>query len=273
MITHSPQQPERSEDSLSKAIRLSIGLHVLALLALFLKELIVPSAPNRKEYLPSLKVDLVALPDQKAAEVTTPIQPTAPEETKLDEAKKTEEPKKIEEKVEPAKEAAKTETADYSLKKKQPKTKAEKAEAAREAAREEARERMKNALARIKALDKIRSGELIKGNKVMTGSSAKGETSQSAETTYFDIVLEKVRSEWELPQWLQGKGLSAKVLIKIDRRGNISSVQFIRSSGNNQFDAAVKRTLNAAMPFPAPPVSVLADVTKDGIILGFPVAD
>jgi outer membrane biosynthesis protein TonB len=264
MITHSPHQPERSGDSLSRAIRLSIGLHVLALLALFLKELIIPSAPNVKEYLPSLKVDLVALPDQKAAEVTTPIQPTAPEETKPPE-----EAKKAEEKVEPVKEPAKTETADYSLKKKQAKTKAEKAEAERE----EARERMKNALARIKALEKIRAGELIKGNKVMTGSSAKGVAMENAETVYQDIVRERVSSEWELPLWLQGKNLSAKVHIRIDRRGMISIVRFIKTSGNAQFDAAVKHTLQSASPLPAPPISILPTVSQDGIVLGFPIID
>jgi len=266
MISEKQQPTQRSEDSLTKAIRVSIALHGLLLIVLLLKELVIPSEPKMKEYLPSLKVDLVALPDQKAAEVTTPIQPSAPEETK--QAEEVKKPEAVA-KAEPVKEPTKEETADYSLKKKQPKTKAEKAATKRE----ESRERMKNALARIKALEKIREGELIKGNQVMTGSSAKGDSSKNTDTTYYDVVLEKVRNEWELPQWLQGKGLSAKVLVKIDRRGSISSIQFLRSSGNNQFDAAVKRTLSQAMPFPAPPVSVLADVNTDGIILGFPIAD
>ena len=264
MISEKQQHIQRSEDSLSRAIRISIALHVLLLLALFLKELVIPSEPTMKEYLPSLKVDLVALPDQKASEVTTPVQPSAPEETK-----QPEEVKKPEEKSEPVKETAKEETADYSLKKKQPKTKAEKAEAKRE----ESRERMKNALARIKALEKIRAGELIKGNKVMTGSSAKGVAVESAETVYQDIVRERISSEWELPLWLQGKNLSAKVLIRIDRRGTISILRFIRTSGNAQFDAAVKHTLQSASPLPPPPISILPSVSQDGIVLGFPIVD
>jgi TonB family protein len=132
---------------------------------------------------------------------------------------------------------------------------------------------MNSALARIKALEKIKAGETIKGNKVMKGSSAKGVSTESAETIYLDVVRDKISSEWELPQWLQDKNFSAKVLVKIDRRGMISIVRFLKNSGNAQFDAAVKRTLQIASPLPVPPIAVLPSVSQDGIVLGFPLAD
>ena len=248
MITPEETSP-RSQEPLSNAIKLSVLMHLLLLLVLYVKSVVMPPDLHTKEYLPSLRVDLVALPEHKINEQVTPtLQPAAPEQKKAVEPAKPE-PK---EKPEPV------EKGDYSLKKK---------------TKESKKEKMKSALDRIKALEKIREGETLKGNVVRKGSSAKGDASRSAETTYFDVVLEKVRNEWELPSWLQGKGLSAKVLIKIDRRGMITVINFVRSSGNSQFDAAVKRALYASMPFPVPPVSVLADVMKDGVILGFPIAD
>jgi TonB family protein len=229
----------RSPEALSKAIKLSILFHLLLLIGMYLKNIVMPSGLHTKEYLPSLRVDLVALPSQKITETVTPLE--VPEEKSSPLESTT------------AKEPQLTERGDYSLSKKKLK--------------------MKSALDRIKALEKIRDGETLKGNVVKKGSSAKGDPNTSAQSTYFDSVLDKVRNEWELPSWLQGKGFSAKVLIKIDRRGSISSLTFIRTSGNSQFDAAVKRTLNAAAPFSPPPLAVLADVFKEGIVLGFPIAD
>lgn len=228
------------QDPLTRAIKLSLGIHLSLLVVLFLKSIVLPTEINTKEYIPSLRVDLVALPDQKTTDQITPAMPSSPEEVK--DAKK-----------EITKESS--EKGDYSLNKKKKK------------------DRMKSALDRIKALEKIKEGEQIKGNQVMKGSSAKGVATDSVETTYFDVVLDKIRTEWELPQWLKDKGLSAKVLIHIDRRGMITHTRFIKSSGNEQFDAAVKRTLQASVPFPAPPISILANVSQDGIVFGFPIAE
>jgi outer membrane biosynthesis protein TonB len=265
MIPSSNPSTDRSDESFKKAIQLSIAAHIVLFVVLFLKTLILPSSPDVKEYLPSLKVDLVALPDQKAAEVTTPAPaPAAPEEIKAPEKPAEPVSEKTSEKLADKKaEKTKETPGDYSLKKKKSK----------ELAKEQARERMQSALARIKALEKIRAGEQIKGNKIMTGSSAKGVLNENAETVYNDIVRDRISAEWELPQWLQDQNLTAKVLIRIDRRGVISLVRFIRTSGNAQFDTAVKRTLLAASPIPPPPISVLPSVSQEGIVLGFPMVD
>ncbi len=242
---NSPQNlASRSRDPLVKAIKVSVGIHLGLLILLYLKSIVLPSSLNTKEYIPSLRVDLVALPDQKVTDQVTPAMPSAAEEP----VKETTKEKAT--KVKPA-----VEKGDYSLHKKKK------------------QDRLKSALARIKSLEKIKEGEQIKGNQVMKGSSAKGEAKNSVETTYFDVVLDKIRNEWELPQWLKERNLSAKVLIKIDRRGMITQTHFVKSSGNEQFDAAVKRTLQASAPFPAPPLSILADVSQDGIVFGFPITD
>ena len=234
----------RHPDPLPKAIKFSLLIHIGLLLFLYAKSIILPSSLNTKEYIPSLRVDLVALPEQKTTEEITPAMPKAAEVVK--------EPAPKKEKII----QSTVEKGDYSLHKKKTN-----------------KDRLKSALARIKSLEKIKEGEQIKGNKVMKGSSAKGTVTNSVETTYFDVVLDKIRSEWELPQWLKDKNLTAKVLIKIDRRGMITQTHFIKSSGNEQFDSAVKRTLQAASPFSTPPVSILSDVSQDGIIFGFPIAE
>lgn len=244
--SHPPHHTPRGKqgaDALTRAIKVSLIAHVSLLAILFLKSIILPSDPRTKEYIPSLRVDLVALPDQKTTDHVTPAMPTpAPVHDSVKESSK-------KEAVPPV------EKGDYTLNKKKSK------------------DRLKNALDRIKSLEKIKEGEQIKGNQVKKGSSSKGIVTESVETTYYDVLHDKIVNEWELPQWLKDKNLSAKVLIKIDRRGMITQTHFIKSSGNEQFDAAVKRTLQASVPFPAPPTSILATVSQDGVVFGFPIAE
>ena len=87
------------------------------------------------------------------------------------------------------------------------------------------------------------------------------------------MILERVRSYWELPKWLHDQNLHAKVAIFIDRRGQLIRYEFRKSSGNEQFDAEVKRTLEVSWPFPLPPDGVASDLATEGVLLGFPLAD
>ena len=239
-----------SNQNLRRFLLISLSIHIGVILILFIKSVVLPSIP--KEYVPSLRVDLVALPDRKMNDIQVP--PASKEEPKV--SPKSAEKAKIETKTE--------KDGDYSVSKKKKKpTKKE----------TEAQQKLKNALARIKALERIKAmqGEQIKGNQVSKGSALSGEAKASLETTYFDVVLERVRSYWELPKWLQEQNLDAKVLVFINRRGEISSFKFIKSSGSAQFDDEVKRTLQASSPFAIPPEGILSDVSTEGVVLGFPL--
>ena len=133
---------------------------------------------------------------------------------------------------------------------------------------------MKATLERIKAIERIKAlagGDEVRGNKISKGSALTGEAKTSLETTYFDVILERVRSNWELPKWLQEQNLSAKVTIYLDARGQMKSFKFTKSSGNDQFDSEVKRTLQASSPFPLPPDAISSDLSGSGILLGFPL--
>lgn len=238
---------ERHKDPMKQYLLYSMAAHAALLVALILRGTVL--APPPKVYVPSLRVDLVALPDLKKTDV-----PVIKEEKPEEQVAPKPDPKLTD--VKPSEEG------EISLKKKK---------SAREKA---AQERLKNALARIKALERIKkmSGEQIKGNQISKGSALTGDAKTSLETTYYDVVLERVRNYWELPKWLQEQThLSAQVTVYINREGKMIRYVFNRPSGNESFDSEVKRTLQQSVPFPPPPLAILPDVSNEGIQLGFPM--
>lgn len=244
------------ESLLQRALRLSIAMHAAFFVFLLVKEALLPSTP--REYLPSIRVDLVGLPDQRRNETPlppptpAPAAPTAPAERPALAPARTAEIPTVSEK------------GDLSIGKKKSKSKKEK----------DAQTRLKQALDRIRAIERIKmlaGGDEVKGNAVSKGSALTGEAKQALETSYFDVVLERVRTYWELPKWLQGQNRSAKVMIYLDGQGQLKTFQFVQGSGNDSFDSEVKRTLQAAAPFPVPPAALASDLSKQGILLGFPL--
>ncbi|MBU6154913.1 MAG: TonB C-terminal domain-containing protein [Bdellovibrionales bacterium] len=242
---------------LARSIRISLVLHSGLALAILLKGWISPSEP--KVFLPSLRVDLVGLPDLKRSEIPAPapIQPI--------EKKEALPPPPAPSKTEITPE---TEQGDYSTSKKNTKKKQESRK------EKDAQTKLKRALDRIKALERVKAlaGEdEIKGNQVSKGSALSGEAKQALETSYFDVVLERVRTYWELPKWLQDQGRSAKVMIYLDSQGRMKSFHFVQASGSDAFDQEVKRTLQAANPFSVPPSAIAGEIGSQGILLGFPL--
>ena len=237
---------------LSRFLAVSASLHLVAYLILLLGPSLRFSTP--KPYIPSLRVDLVGLPVQKAIESagpppsdsTAPTPAPAPKKTKIRNL---------------------PEAGDYSLKKSKSKAKESKKE-------KEAKKKLKQAIERIRAIERIKAltaTEEVRGNRISKGTSLSAEARTTLEAGYFEVVLEQVRTHWELPKWLLGQGLSAKVLLQIDSRGNIQAFKFVQSSGNTGFDQEVKRALLAANPFPIPPQDISSGILNDGILLGFPL--
>jgi len=245
---------------LAKALRVSLALHFLLGAFIILKSFILPSEP--KVYLPTLRVDLVGLPDLKRNEAPRP----APDSPEPEVSKK--------ESLPPPPAPVKTASApdsekgDYSTARK----KISKKESSKK--EKEAQAKLKRALDRIKALERVKAlagTDEVKGNQVSKGSALTGEAKQALETSYFDVILERVRNYWELPKWLQDQGRSAKVMVYLDSQGRMKSFHFVASSGSEAFDQEVKRTLQAANPFPVPPAAIAGEISKEGILLGFPL--
>jgi colicin import membrane protein len=254
------------DDGLSKGLRLSFAIHAAFLLLLLIRTFVLPG--DVEPFTPSLRVDIVDLPDQLKNDIIAAG--PKPEESA---------PKpKEEETKEELEEADPDEMALPSAKKKKEIAKKKKPEPPKKEDDTQRKKKMDNALARIKALQRLRDEEakqtqdiVLKGNKLSKGSSVGGDARESAEISYNDLILERVRENWELPVWMARQNLAAQVQITLDEAGRVTAMRFLRPSGNPQFDDAVRQALKDSDPFPNPPEELRSSVSRRGIILGFPL--
>lgn len=256
-----------SDRDFSKGLRNSVFIHAAFLIVTLLASVVLPGKP--KIYTPTLRVDLVGLPDVLKKDLGTPSR-NAPS---LEEIKKTlDRSEKTTEKI-----LGKLEKAKKALEKAQPdelvlKPKKESPEEAK--AREN---KLKMALARMKALSNISSSlekpapDLIKGNRISKGTTLSGDAREALEASYYDILRARLQDNWALPVWIARQNLSAQVQITIDSRGLLRSFKFLKISGNPQFDAAVKQTLTESQPYPLPPEEIRNALLTEGILVGFPL--
>jgi colicin import membrane protein len=245
-----------------------------------IKSLVFPNTP--KQYIPSLRVDVVGLPDLLKNE-----KKMIPQGKSLDDIQKMLEkaesdanklknipPPKVKEP--PVEKAEKDELVLNP--KKTPPEKTEPTKKVPKLVDEAQEKRLKAAMDRIKALSKLHpeadtdsnkdeAAPPIKGNKISKGNSLDGDAKESDSANYYDTVRAKLQENWALPPWLSRQSLSAQIEIQIDAHGRVREFRFSKPSGNAQFDAAVKKTLEESQPFPAPP----EDLLMNGILIGFPL--
>lgn len=250
------------QDSLSKGMIWSMGFHGVALAFILIKSVFFPGEPIR--IVPTLRVDMVGLPDVMKKDLPSLSKLTA---------------KPADSKAEPKANDAKNEIADQDELVFKPKSKAkERDERKKEAAEKE--KKLKSALNKIKALDRIRDevkdessdeAVVIKGNKLSPGSSLSGEAKEAAEASYFEKVRDRLQDAWALPPWLAKQNLSAQIRLNINAIGVVTSYDFVKTSGNPQFDAAVKTAIREAQPLPKPPANIFTAIGAQGIVIGFPL--
>ena len=238
-------------EKLSRGVTWSLIGHGTIFLVLILKSWVFPSTPFI--HTPVLRVDVVGLPDILKKDLNQ-VSKNKPQSAEIERI--------VKETVAPDEMVLNP--------KKEVKEKEKKKEKPRE-------EKMSSALARIRALEKIReetaedSGVIIKGNQISKGSSLSGEAKESAESSYYDLVRDRLVDNWALPPWLARQKLSAQVVIHISSEGQVSKLQFTRPSGNTQFDEAIRASIKLSVPFPKPPKEVLTIVQDRGILVGFPL--
>lgn len=226
-------------------LRRSLAVHsTLAVLIIILGYL---SVKEPIKYTPSIKVDLVALPDIKKSEL---------DKMKMDQFEEPKEESKAP-KVKSQKESApKKEEADFSLKKEKLSKK----------------DSLKQAIDRIKALEaienevKAKSKPQLKGNILSKGNSLSGDTAQDMNA-YIGKLQNKLRENWNLPIWLTRQNFNAKAVIFLSKTGTVTNTIIAQSSGNQQFDDYGIKTIRQSQPFGPPPPEVL----DGGITLGFPL--
>lgn len=254
--------PDRDKD-LSIGMKWSLIVHLALATGIIAKSLIFPGQPTL--IVPTLRVDIVGLPDilKKDLSQVTPSKDAALEEA----LKQAEQDAKTVKPPAPVKSQAEPAQPDEMVLK--PKTGSD---------AQARNKKNKSALDRIKALAKITSEEspkktspIIKGNQISKGTSLSGDAKESAVANYYDDLRARLQDNWSLPVWIARKNLSARVLIFIDARGRLQNFQFVSSSGNPQFDDAVKRSLIESQPYPIPPSQLKGTLLAEGILVGFPL--
>lgn len=248
-----------------KYLLYSVAFHLTLALVLTVKIFVFPNV--RIDTQRAVRVDFVALPDKDPVEgpkgVTKELKgeekqapPPPPAEKTVNLADKKDTTKKSKDKEAP-KEETKKKPDDTSAKDQQ------------------------NALARLQALQKIKKmkgsketgpeGAQYKGNQISEGSSLTGVDKLQHDKYIQDTLVDHVKPNWQLPEWLANKGLSATVLIKFDESGRVLHRVFIRKSGNETFDSYVMQAIEASSPFPPPPAELISYFKVRGIGLGFPL--
>lgn len=267
-----PAGPRRSRDDF-EALKRSLAIHAGLLIFIIIESIFFVT--KRPPLVSTLRVDLVGLPNRNqqrpSADRSGSVQ--KPAEPKVAQKEPAPEPKE--------KPAPKTRPEPKT--KPEPKPIAKKDEMAEIGHKADPKKKMKSALARIRALEKIHQaqsaaekktahsgGEPIRGNFISKGNSLSGEA-REGQAQYLELVRDQLQENWALPTWLSKADYSAQVRIFIDRSGRISRYSFVRGSGNVQFDEAVKRCISDSQQLPTPPDELRASVFVDGVTVGFPL--
>lgn len=260
-----------------RGLKFSLALHGGLAVFIVFKSLFFPGNPL--PYVPTLRVDLVGLPDTLKNDLSKLSH--APVDKQLAQALKQVEqkPKEII-KVTKAPAEPKVEPDEVGLKKKA--NEKEETKPDPKLADKSREKKLKSALDRIKALEDIASDTdapkaqratsmPVKGNKISKGASLSGEARESDQVQYYDLLKERLQQNWSLPVWLARQQYGAQVTLFIDGRGNVRAFRFTRSSGNSQFDDAVKRAIQQSQPFDPPPESIASTIYGSGVVVGFPL--
>lgn len=269
MLTREQIQNERFK----RFFVVSLILHVVFFALGFIGHLISPGTPEF--FVPTVQVDMVALPDQVKSQTEQVLDKSLPVK---------EEPAPKEKAVEKTaeKEPDKPKVVDapkpdeMSLKRDR--------DAAAKKALERLREEMKKSQkdAQKKKLEELADQRkenqkrfeeafrnALKGNQVNEGTSTSGVT-EATKNAYIGVIQQTIRNNWGLPPYLQGRGLSAAVVVQINSGGAVVGFRFTKTSGSDAFDDYVKSAVQQSSPFPAPPEE-MARTVRNGIGVRFPL--
>lgn len=269
---------DEKEEGLKGSLGVSLLVHVCLLLVFLIvpqllmlfgvsdyKDKFVP-----KEFKSAIRVDMVGLPTKKLSELEG-VDATLPVETLEKKEVVTPEPSDTAMRLPDEKAKAQAEAKK--------KADAKKAAAAKERARKKRLADVRASLKieqRRKALRKELSAEAptetrapLAGNIVSEGYSVTGDVASDMDV-YQGRARAHLGKMWKLPGWMEASTLSAEVLLKIAPNGRILSQEFVKKSGNQEFDNSVLSAIRDAEPYPVPPPSLRQTVMEEGIRWGFP---
>ncbi|MGE0632430.1 MAG: TonB family protein [Pseudobdellovibrionaceae bacterium] len=243
------------EDSFSRALIYSAGAHVVLFLFFIVKAVIFPV--DMDDFEPSIRVDIVDMPDKITDQVATPEPAKTPEVTEEKKAEPTSsKPEPVVKKKEPPQKVV-----DLT------KTKAQQKEAINKLKSMSAIDKIQQDLKKNKG-DSDKATTQFKGNILSAGTELKGVNRLQHEN-YRGDVYRHAKQNWTLPEWLANSQYRALVLVKLDERGYVIFKQITKSSGNSSYDDAVITAVSNASPFPPPPAKFKDIVAIDGITIEF----
>ncbi len=280
----SNEHKKEADLRVKRYLTISFGLHIALFLSFGVGALF---APKTLTLAPSVQVDMVALPNQVKGEeppevdLTKEAKPKAEEPPPNVEAS-VEEPPEPEKPAEPDPDqlALEQEKKEKERKRKELDAKKRAAEALKrmkdqaEKDRKEEEKKRQDALAkRKKDLEEFNKKyrEALRGNQLNEGNSATGQVGQAVVNAYQGHLLDRLRKNWALPQFLQSKGYRAAMIIYLDSRGNVVGKKFTRTSGNNMFDNYVEEAVNNSSPFQPPPAEMAGGLRSAGVEVQFPL--
>lgn len=245
-----------------KYLLYSLVLHTTLFLVFAVKIFLFPS--ERVDYIRSVRVDFISLPDK---EPTEGPQGNAPVTEKTPETEKP----MAQDKPKPTAEPQKAENPHPALVEKPSKKDKSKESIVKE--------KQSAALTRIEALEKIKKlkeqrastteGTVYKGNVLSQGASLTG-VDKLQHDQYLEKLDQQIKNNWHLPEWLANKNYTAAIVVKFDEAGAILDKKLTRSSGNNSFDTQALDAVAQSAPFPPPPESLVSYFKVRGIELRFP---
>jgi colicin import membrane protein len=250
-----------------KYLLISIILHVSLFLVMTVKVYFFPM--ERPEFIRSVRVDLVALPDKDPEEGPQGAEkpPAEVAKTKEEAKKKPEEAVKL-----PPEKPTKKEKVAKKEKPKKPESKKEDTKALTKDRQNSALKRLE-ALAKIKKMNEIKKdaaeGKAYKGNQLSEGNSLTG-IEKIQHDQYLSQLDQHIKKNWQLPEWLSQKNLTAAVLVRFDESGSILEKRLTRSSGNTSFDNQALQSITISAPLPPPPENLVSYFKVRGIELRFP---
>ena len=113
------------------------------------------------------------------------------------------------------------------------------------------------------------SARPIKGRVLSKGTSLTGLDKLQSDS-YLVQLDSKIKNHWQLPQWLVGKPLKTKILVKFNSNGTLVSKSVYQSSGNPTYDEYCLRSIEKSSPFPPVPEKFTEVYKEDGVLIGFP---
>ncbi len=249
---------------LKHGLILSFAAHVFLGLCLFLQVVFFPDVVFDLQQ--AVRVDLVDLPDKSLSEKLPEKYEPPQEQNNIPDPPQSELPEKV---VAPQK------NDDVKVTKSDP----IKNVTNKKSDLEKLKSKQKNAINKLKtrsAIENLKNEvsqdakkNTFKGRILSAGSALAGLDRLQSDG-YLAQLDTRIKSNWSLPNWLIGKNLRTRILIKFDQKGNLVFKQITQSSGNQTYDEYCMQSIERSIPFPAVPEKFSLIYRLDGITIGFP---